>query len=72
MRETYDEIVFWEPAEAFYQRVQSTRAKKVAGEPDLLLPRYQEQQEVNSLLAARNRIAQERANMIERLEAQGL
>ena len=72
VRETYDEIVFWEPTEDFYNRVKQARSKKAPGEADQLMPRYSESTEVNALLAARNRIAQERADMNDMLEAQGL
>jgi hypothetical protein len=71
VRETYDEIVFWEPAEEFYNRVKHTRPKKAPGEQDPLMPVYREQQEANALLASRNRVAQERADMSAALD-QGL
>jgi YEATS domain-containing protein 4 len=71
VKEIYDEIVFWEPAEAFYNRVKHTRTKKAPGVPDQLLPVYREQHELSQLLTARNRIARERASMVE-FEGQGL
>ena len=64
--------MFWETCDDFYTRVKSTRAKKAPGQPDDLFPKYREQNETNVLLAARQKIAQERANMVELLEGQGL
>jgi hypothetical protein len=72
VNEVYDEIVFWEPADEFYNRVKHTRVKKLADSVDPLLPVYWEQQELNQLLAARNHIAQQRASMLDMLEGQGL
>ena len=71
VKEVYDEIVFWEPCEDFYNRVKATRAKKCPGTPDDLFPKYREQNETAMLLAARQKLAQERANMVEALEGQG-
>lgn len=65
IRDTYDELVFWEPADAFYTRVKDQLRAKIAPVStsiEVALPQYKEQVELNALLAARNRIAQERAN----------
>lgn len=72
VKEVYDEVIFWEPADEFYNRVKHTRVKKAVDTIEPLLPVYREQQELNHLLAARNYIAQQRANMVDQLEAQGL
>ena len=71
VKEVYDEIIFWEPTDAFYERVKHTRVKKVTEQPNPLLPVYREQQELQHLLSARTIVAQERASM-EQLGAQGL
>lgn len=72
MRETYDELVFWEPTEAFYNRVTQTAPRQAPGEADKLFPVYDEKRELQSLHTARMRVAEERAAMQELLERQGL
>lgn len=72
VKEVYDEIIFWEPTDAFYERVKHTRVKKATENPSPLLPVYREQQELQHLLSARTNVAQERASMVELLDTQGL
>jgi hypothetical protein len=72
IRDTYDELVFWEPTDAFYTRVKDklrTKGAPVHSSIEVPLPQYKEQVELNALLAARNRVAQERANEAKAAEA---
>jgi hypothetical protein len=63
--ETYDELVFWEPTEVFYNRIKSVATNNKTDFRDLGgLPEYDEQAELNALLAARNRVADERASLL--------
>lgn len=65
VRETHDEIVFWEPTEEFFTRVKSVHPTPAppSAEPELErhLPKYSEQNDLAMLLNARNKIAEQRA-----------
>ena len=50
----------------------ATRKRAAPGEPDKLFPEYDEKRELQMLQHARMRVADERANMMEMLESQGL
>jgi hypothetical protein len=65
VNESYDEFVFWEPTEEFYNRVKASPTKgKMIEPPDTGLPVYNEQNELNNLLAARHRVAEEKARVL--------
>lgn len=66
--ETYDEMVFWEPTEQFFSRIKNARVKGNAIEPpDIGLPVYNEQAELNNLLSSRHKIAEEKAKLLSRV-----
>jgi hypothetical protein len=67
VNETYDEMVFWEPTEEFYSRIKSHRAKGTVEPPDIGLPVYNEQAELNNLLSSRHKIAEEKAKIFSRV-----
>lgn len=72
VRETHDEIVFWEPTEEFYARVKAVqpRAAPPSTEPELErhLPKYSEQNDLAQLLNARNKIAEQRARHMSQFD----
>ena len=59
--------------EEFYKRVKNARVFASAPSREvgleLQLPKYQEQMELNQLLVARNKVAEQRARMQVQLEA---
>jgi hypothetical protein len=63
--ETYDEMVFWEPTEEFYNRIKNARVSgNLIEPPDIGLPVYNEQAELNNLLSSRHKIAEEKAKLL--------
>lgn len=68
VNEMYDELVFWEPTEALYNRVKQLGAERgpVIDAPDPVAPRYSEQAELSSLLAIRHRVAEDKARILSK------
>lgn len=62
----YDELVFWEPTEALYNRIKQLGAERgpVIEPPDPEAPQYNESAELSGLLAVRHRVAEERAKLV--------
>lgn len=73
IREEYDELVFFQPAEAFHGRVSAVPPAPAALSREIgleaQLPKYHEETELNQLLVARTRIAEQRARLQAQLEA---
>ena len=65
MNEIYDELVFWEPTEALYNRIKQLGAERgpTIEPPDAVAPQYNEQAELSSLLAIRHRVAEDRSKL---------
>eukprot|EP00892_Ulva_mutabilis_P006115 jgi/Ulvmu1/3876/UM018_0097.1 len=68
VNEIYDELVFWEPTEALYNRVKQLGTDRGAtiDPPDPVAPRYNEQTELSSLLAIRHRVAEDKSKLVSK------
>lgn len=68
VNEVYDELVFWEPTEALYNRVKQLGAERgrVIDAPDPVAPQYSEQAELSSLLAIRHRVAEDKSRILSK------
>jgi len=66
VNEIYDELVFWEPTEALYNRVKQLGMERgpMIEPPDAAVPRYHEQSELSGLLSIRHRVAEDKAKIM--------